>query len=299
MQYAISILVGAVLGAGLFFLLLPPSQPPSIAMVSSEAPDTESDGPFTPAAEDLGSAPPAVLTTPAPQARQERTGPGQQGRGVHPVRRVDPPRPLALPTPAIPLRTSALSPPIDRTEKSVVETPPASVPTRLEPAIVQVPTPPPTEQGPQFMVQVGPVADRDRAAEIVNHLALVGFAAAMLATEDSVPAHFVVISDTVPLAVAERRLIALTQLNFRPQLRTLASGYAQLRFGAFASQEEADRLARAVRITGFAFAAVVREGGTVYVVTLGPHRPEAVETIQRALRSRFRAMLPVTVTPTN
>ncbi|HEV8338562.1 MAG TPA: SPOR domain-containing protein [bacterium] len=149
------------------------------------------------------------------------------------------------------------------------------------------------------MIQVGPVADRDRAVEIVNHLALAGFAAGIVAREEPILPHFVVVSETVPIAVAERRLIALTQLNFNPQLRPLAGGYAQLRFGTFASQHEADRLARAVRITGFAFAAVVREGGTVYLVTLGPHRPEAVETIQRLLRSRFRGMLAVTVTPTN
>ncbi len=72
-----------------------------------------------------------------------------------------------------------------------------------------------------------------------------------------------------------------------------------MRFGAFASHQEAERLAARVRITGYAFAAVMQEGGTAYVITLGPHRQDTADLIQAMLRSRFRWMLPVTVTPAN
>lgn len=146
---------------------------------------------------------------------------------------------------------------------------------------------------------MGPVTDRDRAAEIVRQLALAGFAAGVTNREEPGPPHFQVISETVPLAVAERRVIVLTQLGFHPKLRELAGGFAQLRFGAFASQREAEFLATRVRITGYSFAAAVREGGTVYVITLGPLRQDTVETIQAMLRSLFRWMLPVTVSPAN
>lgn len=164
---------------------------------------------------------------------------------------------------------------------------------------MQTPTPVPDEQGPRYMIQVGPVADRDRAAEIISQLALAGFAARMISREEPGAAHFQVVSETVPLAIAERRVIALTQLGFRPQLQILAGGLAQLRFGEFASEREADLLARRVRTTGYSFAAVVREGGIVYVITLGPHQQDTVEIIQRVLRSRFRGMVPVSVTPAN
>lgn len=121
----------------------------------------------------------------------------------------------------------------------------------------------------------------------------------MTGREEPRSSHFQVVSETVPLAVAERRVAVLTQLGFRPQMRTLAGGFAQLRFGVFASQQEAEVLATRVRATGYAFAAVVRDGGTVYVITLGPHRQDTVDLIQGMLRSRFRWMLPVTVTAAN
>ncbi|MGQ0550883.1 MAG: SPOR domain-containing protein [Armatimonadota bacterium] len=159
------------------------------------------------------------------------------------------------------------------------------------------PNPLPNDEAPQYIVQVGPVAGEERAAEIVRQLALAGFLARLANTQESGLSRYQVISETVPFAVAERRVIILTQLGFRPQLRMLAGGFAQLRFGAFTSQEEAELLAGRVRTTGYAFAAVVREGGTTYLITLGPHREDAVETIQALLRTRFRWMLPVTVRP--
>lgn len=292
---ALSVLAGVLVGAVLLFLLAPLLKSSSIIRVLSETSAEEIAVRPTPPAGGLpfDAARPAVLRTPSPQ--QTPPAPPLAAKGTPPAAKAATPPPRA----ALPRQTVGPLPTTGGTERGPEATPPASIPTNPAPEIVQAPTPVPTEQGPQFMIQVGPIADRDRAAEIVNHLALIGLAAGMLVREEPVPPHFVVISDTVPLAVAERRAAALTQLGFHPQLRTLAGGYAQLRFGAFASQQEADRVARAVRITGFAFAAVVREGGTVYIITLGPLRSESVETVQRALRSRFRGMLPVAVSPTN
>ncbi len=147
------------------------------------------------------------------------------------------------------------------------------------------------------MVQVGPIAGEERAADIVRQLAVGGFLARLASIHESGPSSYQVVSETVPLAVAERRMVVLTQLGFRPQLRVLAGGFAQMRFGAFASQQEAEVLAERVRTTGYAFAAVVREGGTTFLITLGPHREDTVEAIQTFLRVRFRWMLPVSVTP--
>lgn len=300
--YAVSILIGALLGVGLFFILAPRLEPPPLIAVPSDQTDPGMTSRPT-VAETEGRRPDSPRTIvpgspkPPTQTRPDRSGSGQQDRRVVPVRPVNLLRSATPLRPATPLRTPGFLATTtgERTGVEVVQSTPR--PTLPSSGIAQAPTPSPYAQGRRYIIQVGPVADRDRATEIVRQLAFAGFDAGVTSREEPGPPHFQVISETVPLGVAERRVIALTHLGFRPQLRTLAGGFAQLLFGAFASQREAELLAERVRITGYAFAAVVREGGTVYVITLGPHRKDTVETI--LFRMQFRWMLPVTVSLAN
>ncbi|MGQ0570199.1 MAG: SPOR domain-containing protein [Armatimonadota bacterium] len=177
---------------------------------------------------------------------------------------------------------------------------PPSPPAPLSPPVGDpaIPVPgPQAERAVLYMVQVGPVSDQERAAEIVRELSLAGFDPAVNTIYGSSAPEFQVVSETISTSVAERRIAVLTALGFDPELRTFAGGLAQLRFGPFASRSAAEVLARRVRLTGYSYAAVVREGGTLYIVTLGPHSQAAVAAITGMLSSRFRAMIPVAARP--
>ncbi|MGH2372150.1 MAG: SPOR domain-containing protein [bacterium] len=309
MQYAISVSVGALLGVGLFFLLAPRLQPPPVTPAASIPPLASggwtridvNDPPPAPqvAVEDRLDVPRAVVRSAKPAApvhqqwaefrMQERRALAPPQRRVNSQRQLNTPRRVHIERRVNP------RPKLGAAERVPAATPPTPAPPA--PVIAPPPNPLPNDEAPRYIVQVGPVAGEDRAAEIVRQLALAGFLARLASTQQPGPAHYQVVSETVPVAVAERRMVVLTQLGFRPQLRILAGGFAQLRFGAFTSQHDAELLAERVRTTGYAFAAVVREGGTAYLITLGPHREDTVESIQAFLRTRFRWMLPVTVSP--
>ena len=308
MPYAISVAVGALLGIGLFFLLAPRLQPRLGTPAPSNPPAPAgwtrievNDPPAAPhvAVEDRLDVPRAVVRSakPAVPALQQWTEFRKQERRAlaHPQRRVNPQRKVNAPLRVQTERRVNPRPKPGGAGRVRAATPP--IPAPPAPVIAPTPNPVPNDEGPRYIVQVGPVAGEERATEIVRQLALAGFFARLASAQEPRPSHYQVISETVPLAVAERRMVVLTQLGFRPQLRVLAGGFAQLRFGAFTSQQEAELLAERVRTTGYAFAAVVREGGTAYLITLGPHREDTVEAIQAFLRTRFRWMLPVTVSP--
>lgn len=298
--YVVSVLVGAFLAVGLFFSLTPRLKSPSA--VTPEFPE-EFPRPdiaqvaVPPERTDTGlnSRPIAVQSESGhPGSLPQTIVPGAKSSAQsQPDRRVLPVRPASRRTPGLPARTGR-----EKTTGGVAQlTPPQAPPDSGGSGIVQTPAPSPDEQGPRYIIQVGPVADQERAAEIVRQLALAGFQAKVTSRDEPGPPRFQVVSEMVPLTVAERRAGALIDLGFHPQVQRLAAGFARLRFGSFASQREAELLARRVRTTGYSFAAAVREGGNVYVITLGPHRQDTVEAIQGVLRSRFRWMLPVTVSP--
>lgn len=305
--YAVSVLIGALLGVGLYFALAPHLRSHITAL-----PSLQRTGP------DLNSA------ATRPDAVRPKTALGEVARPRAPVPAIqDVPRPAApVATPTLrmqgagerlapqtkPIRRPAARSAARRTKPPVsrpVQIPkpegvrrgPDLVPRGLPAVLPPVSAPP--EGGPRYLVEVGPVPTQERAAEIVRQLAAAGFGGRMSIIHETRTSHYQVVSETVPLTVAKRRVTVLTQLGFKPELWALAGGFAQLRFGPFATQQEAERLAERVRVTGYAFAAVVQAGGTAYVITTGPHSQDVVDAIQAVLRLRFRSMLPVTVSPLN
>ncbi len=162
-------------------------------------------------------------------------------------------------------------------------------------------SPPPTpasapardENEPFLLVQVGPVASQELAAEIAGELTLGGFVPHTSRREE--PSRFQVVTEPLPRTIADRRAAVLAQQGLRPSVRALTGGLAQLDFGAFPSGEAAEAVAKRVRTLGFS-AIVAREGGTVYIITLGPYRQSAVESIARLI-SRFKAAVTVSPAP--
>lgn len=161
----------------------------------------------------------------------------------------------------------------------VVATPntPTQAPeTVAPPTPLHAPLPPIAATGSFYLVQMGPIASSDRASEIAGQLTLAGFAARTTRREE--PQLFRVVTDPLLQEVAERSAVALAQQGYHPAVNILADGRAQLDFGVFPSEEGVAAFAQRVRKVGFN-AQVTREGGTFYMITLGPYQQPAVVAI--------------------
>lgn len=144
------------------------------------------------------------------------------------------------------------------------------------PAPKPAPAPAPLQPVSFYLVQVGPIASADRAAEIAGELTLGGFAASTSRREE--PQLFRVVTGPMLREAAERRATTLGQQGFHPTIQLLSNARAKLDFGTFPSQEGAEAFAKRLRTLG-ANALVVREGGTSYLITLGPYQKPAVDAI--------------------
>jgi hypothetical protein len=179
--------------------------------------------------------------------------------------------------------------------------PPVPPPDAAQASVVPPITPPTTAPTvalslPRFMIGVGPLIEHGRAMAVVRHVVVAGFDASV--TTKQVPRRFTVTSAPVSLTLARRRMTALTYLGFRPRLLRVNSRSARLHFGSFGRRSNAEALARRIRATGFSSAAVGRNGGNTYIITIGPHRRETTDVVSRLLRARFRGV-PITVNPVN
>jgi len=241
--YAGSVLVGILLGIGLFLFLNSRLQPP-VATLPFENSETG-----------------------RPEAVATGEGRGQAARAIA--------EETESPPPAPPLDAAqAVAPPI---------TAPTTAPTVAE-------------AGPRFMIGVGPLTEHGRAMAVVRQVVVAGFDASV--TTKQVPHRFTVTSATVSLTLARRRMTALAYLGLRPRLLRVNNRSARLHFGSFARRSDAEALARRVRATGYSSAAVGRNGGNTYIITIGPHRRETTDVVSGLLRTRFRGV-PVTVNPVN
>jgi len=92
-----------------------------------------------------------------------------------------------------------------------------------------------------------------------------------------------VVSEPLPRNVAEDLGAALAGRGFRGQLEPLAGGTAQLLFGAFISQKDAEVLSQ--RITAQGYDVWVVRGGPAYMLQLGPYPQSSVEAITGILKS--------------
>ena len=234
--------------------------PPAAHPVKPSGPQTP---PPTPAAKRQAAPPVSKRQTapprpaPAPQAVTPPPAPAPQA-SPPPA-----PAPQASPPPPVPTRPTAPPP---------APAPQASTPPPTKPA--------PVTANPLYTVRVGPVFDRDRASAIAKQLAAGGFSPTISTQSGPV---FRVVSEPLPRNVAEDLGATLAGRGFRGQLELLAGGTAQLLFGAFISQKDAEALSQ--RITAQGYDVWVVRGGPAYMLQLGPYPQSSVEAITGILKS--------------
>ncbi len=236
---------------------------------------SEEGTPEASAAAPKGRTQQSQVTTPTlrPQPRTQPS-PVPTEKPLRRGRRSEVPAPRATPTPA------------------PVKPQPTATPAPL--AVTPTPTPEPHDVNkPLYLVQVGRIRDSERASELAGRLTLAGYAASLNRGEE--PVGFRVMSAPLPRNVAERRAATLEERGFRSRLQPLAAGLAQLEFGLFPSEQNAEALAKRIRTQGFDVT-VVREGGLYYVIRLGPYGQSAVDAIVKIVSS-FDAALAVSVSP--
>jgi cell division protein FtsN len=68
-----------------------------------------------------------------------------------------------------------------------------------------------------------------------------------------------------------------------------------VRIGPISSARRASEIAGQLTLEGFTARVSRAEGGTRYMITLGPHRRSAADTIAKLVASRFGAGVPVAV----
>ena len=141
-----------------------------------------------------------------------------------------------------------------------------------------------------YAVRVGPLSDPGRAAAIARQLSSSGFAQARVVTQTG----FRVVSEPLPRTAAQSLSAALAGRGIAAQVEPLPGDTAQLIFGFFLSQREAEALSQ--RISGQGYDAWVRES-PVYTVELGPVPQSAVATITGIVRSGSDAVVTAAPAP--
>jgi hypothetical protein len=177
----------------------------------------------------------------------------------------------------VPLRPAATPVPLDET--GPVAAPPGAGITRDETYV-----PPPPIQGPKYVVRVSAIRDLTRAEEIVARMARGGFRATIETSVSGEAARHLVVSEPLPRSTAVSRAQALAAVGIATTMRDRDGDRVQLVFGVFAGPDEADAAARRVRRRGYPAVAVI-EGGTTYIVHVGPHEKEQMEDVLALLSS--------------
>jgi len=132
--------------------------------------------------------------------------------------------------------------------------------------------------------------DRDRAAALARKLAAGGFSPRTITTRPA----FRVVSEPLPRNAADGLSATLTARGFRCSVQPLTSDTAQVLFGTFTTQKEADALAQRVEATGYD--AWVR-GSTVFVLEMGQNTQSTIDTMTGVVRSDAPDAT-ITITPT-
>ncbi|HLW47344.1 MAG TPA: SPOR domain-containing protein [bacterium] len=160
--------------------------------------------------------------------------------------------------------------------------PPAPAPQPpAAPPIVAAQSPPPPAapaSNQSYMVRIGPVTDRDRAAAVAKQLSAGGFAQAQITSQ----VGYRVVSEPLPRKVAEDLIATMRGHGFHAFVEPLAGDSVQLLFGIYATQRDADALSS--RIAAVGYDAWVRSG-PVYTLHLGPYPQASVNAITGIVRS--------------
>lgn len=130
---------------------------------------------------------------------------------------------------------------------------------------------PPTSN-PLYMVQIGPVLNRDRAAVVAKQLSAEGFGQSQIIPQTG----YRVVSEPLPRKVAEDLVATLAGRGLRSYPEPLRGDSVQLLFGIFASQKDAEAMSGRVAAAGYD--AWIREG-PVYILRLGPYPQASVNAI--------------------
>jgi hypothetical protein len=243
--------------------------------------------PVTPSAKPTGPQKPLLSATPALRAAEKP--PATRAKQIPPSPAASapqgPPPPAASASP--PLSTSAhrVSPPADSGPQTSPQTAASAATWGLNPRTSPPPaasapqiTPPPPDPSRLYMVRVGPVSDRDRAAALEKQLVAGGFSQTNVTSRTG----FRVVSEPLPRSVAEGMIATLAGRGFHSQIEPLAGDTVQLIFGTFSSQKEAETLSQ--RIVAAGYDAWVREG-TVYTLQLGPYPQSSMNAITGIIKS--------------
>jgi peptidyl-tRNA hydrolase len=111
-----------------------------------------------------------------------------------------------------------------------------------------------------------------------------GYHTSVAARTSPEAARHIVVSELLRREVAEQRARVLATAGTRPTIRVRDNELAQVVYGVFSGPEEADAAAQRIRRQGFTALAVV-EGGTTYVVSVGPHAKARIDEVAGALSS--------------
>jgi cell division protein FtsN len=143
------------------------------------------------------------------------------------------------------------------------------------------------------MALIGSFADKDQAAELAAQFTLDGYNAQIMTRESGESRRHVVVSETISRKTAEARADTLAAVGLKATIRDRGDGLVQLQFGVFPNAEEAGVVARRIRGHGYT-AVIVIEGGTLYLIRVGPHRRSMVDALTTRLG---RSAHTVTVAP--
>ena len=138
-----------------------------------------------------------------------------------------------------------------------------------QPAPARQTSPP---SNPLYMVQIGPVLNRDRAAAVAKQLSAEGFGQPQIIPQTG----YRVVSEPLPRKVADDLVATLAGRGLRSYPEPLTGDSVQLLFGIFASQKDADALSSRVAAAGYDV--WIREG-PVYILRLGPYPQGSVNAI--------------------
>jgi cell division protein FtsN len=199
------------------------------------------------------------------------------------ARRVPTPEaaPRARSTPAVTRRENA--PPAPR-RMEARSTPgvPAATPRPALRADVGLRPPETAVKTPEYVVHIGAIASPLRADDIASRLAGRGYRASVAARTSPETARYVVASELLRREIAEQRAKTMSAAGIAATLRARDNDLAQVVYGHFSTSEEADAAAQRIRRQGFT-ALVLVEGGTTYVVSVGPHTKGRIDEVVASL----------------
>jgi cell division septation protein DedD len=141
-----------------------------------------------------------------------------------------------------------------------------------------VPALTPKGQGPTYVVRISALRSRGQALDVVSRLAARGYRATIETVTSSEAVTYLVVSEPLPRTIAEKRAQALAAVGISTTVQDRDGERVQLVFGRFGTPEDSDAAARRIRQRGYTALTLI-EGGTTYVVHIGPYEKAQVDEV--------------------